>query len=486
MVSSGNETRLSRRTVLKGTSVVVAGSTLGRLASTQGSGQRGDHDRNGGEALTFGQQTYVDTDRAGGEPTVDMHPDGTLLYSAHAGTTHFYAPAAADQDTTAFAENYEGQAYYWWSDDLGETWHFADRTTPPDGVPGSGFSDPEFAVDTAGNVYISEINLVNVAVSKSHDAGRSYELQNLFGQVMEDRQWMAAGEPGVLYMTGTVFGGGTVPNDPVGNFGRHLWKSTDGGETFVDAATIPGGEGELQVDKRTGTVYEAHLGDGTLSMGAMRCAREDDFERELNTIAEDVDFNAGWPSFDLDPRGNLYITWNEAGEGGRPAGVYFAASTDNGRTWTDPVRLDGDARTDIWSWMAVGDEGRAAVAWLRASAALPGHDSEADGDHVWKVVAAGTTDGLDAAPDFERAVATPWPVHDGTICDSGTICQAQGVDRRLGDFLTLEIDDTGRMWIAYPDTRQGGAVALPGFVRQHDGMHFRAEDRNPGQGRGPP
>lgn len=436
----------------------------------------------GAGGLDFGQQTYVDTDRAGGEPTVDMHPDGTLLYSAHAGTTHFYAPEAADQDSSAFVENYEGQAYYWWSDDLGETWNFADRTLPPDGVPGSGFSDPEFAIDMAGNVFISEINLVNVAVSKSYDSGRTYELQNFFGQVMEDRQWMAADEPNVLYMTGNVFAGGTFPNDPVGNVGRHLWKSTDGGETFVDAANNTGGEGELQVDKNTGTVYEAHLDDGTLSMSAFRGAREDDFTREIHPIAEDVDLNSGWPSYELDPSSNLYITWNEGGDGGRPAGIYYAASTDEGRTWTDPVRLDGGPKTDIWSWIAVGDEGRAAVTWLRASEELANHDPETPGDHVWKVMAAGTTGGLRPNPDFARTVATPWPVHQGTICNSGTICQAQGVDRRLGDFFTLEIDDTGRVWIAYPDTRQGGAVCLPGFVRQTDGMLFREQQ----DGNGPP
>lgn len=78
----------------------------------------------GANGLEFGQQKYIDTRRAGGEPTVDMHPDGTLLYGAHAGTTHFYAPEAADQDSTAFVNNYEGQTYYWWSDDLGDTWHF--------------------------------------------------------------------------------------------------------------------------------------------------------------------------------------------------------------------------------------------------------------------------------------------------------------------------------------------------------------------------
>ena len=457
---------LTRRTVLR----AAGGGTLGALAVTN----LGGAEPNGFE---FGEMTYVDTDRAGGEPTIMTHPDGTLLYSAHAGTTHFYAPEAADQDSTAFVENYEGQTYYWWSDDLGETWNFASRTTPPDGVPGSGFSDPEFAIDKAGNVYVSEINLVNVAVSKSYDSGRTYELQNPFGQVMEDRQWMTADEDNVLYMTGTVFAGGTFPNDPVGNVGRHLWKSTDGGETFINAKNNANGVGEIQVDKNTGTLYEAHLEEGTLSMSAYRDARDDGFDREFNPIAEDVSIASGFVSYKIDPESNVYIVWHDEGGDARPNGIYFSASPDEGRTWRDPIRVDQDDRTAIWPWLAVGDEGRVALAWLRASAALPDDDPETQGDHVWRVVAAGSVDALDRNPDFFHTVATPKPVHSGTICNSGTICQAQGVDRRLGDFFTLDIDTTGRAFIGYPDTRQGGAVCLPGFVRQTDGPRFIEEDR---------
>jgi hypothetical protein len=45
-----------------------------------------------GKPLALSTPSYVDTNRAGGEPSVEAHPDGTLLYAAHAGTTHFFAP----------------------------------------------------------------------------------------------------------------------------------------------------------------------------------------------------------------------------------------------------------------------------------------------------------------------------------------------------------------------------------------------------------
>ena len=70
------------------------------------------------------------------------------------------------------------------------------------------------------------------------------------------------------------------------------------------------------------------------------------------------------------------------------------------------------------------------------------------------------------------ATATPRPVHTSTICQGGTACQAQGVDRRLGDFFTIEIDNAGHVWAGYSDTAEGGATALPGFVHQKGGIPF--------------
>ncbi|MGH2693705.1 MAG: sialidase family protein [Actinomycetota bacterium] len=426
--------------------------------------------------MTFAKQTYVDKTRAGGEPSVQMHPDGTYLYGAHAGTTHFFAPTVADEDSAAFFQNYRGQAYYWWSKDHGETWTFSDRTLPPAGVPGSGFSDPDFAVDDAGHVYISEINLVNVAVSKSTDSGKNYELQNFFGFTITDRQWMAADQKDVLYMVGNTFGGGTFPSDPVGNSGHILIKSKDGGRTFSEAIEDGGGLGDLQVDQEDGTLYEAHLDDGNLTMNAFRGARADDFKPDVSTIAKGVDMNSHWPAIDVDAAGNLYIVWDERGEGDRPAGVWYSYSTNRGGSWAAPVRVDESENTDLWPWLAVGGEGKIAIAWLEADKKLPDNDAETSGDHGWRIVAAQSLNGLGCGrsdvPGFNVVIATPDPVHKGTICNSGTICQAQGIDRRMGDYFTVEVDDEGMMWAGYSDTRQGGSVALPGFVRQSGGPSF--------------
>ncbi|MCU1674335.1 MAG: hypothetical protein JWN77_2448 [Frankiales bacterium] len=440
-------------------------------------------------ALSFAQPTYVDKGRAGGEPLVFTYPNGRLLYSAHAGTTHFFTPEAPNPGTSAFIENYEGQTYIWTSDDNGKTWQFRPRLIAPEGAPLSGFSDPEFAMDSAGTLYFSEINLANVAVSSSKDKGSTYNLENFFGAILTDRQWMEADRPGELYFVANAFGGGTgIPPGPTG-LNPYISKSTDGGKTFTSgvlSAKGGDGEGDIRVDKKTGTVYQARRGGGKLNMGAFRKARSGDLtSMDVSTVADGVQMLAHWPAFDLDPSGNLYITWDENGKGARDAGIWMATSTDQARTWSEPVKVSTGENTAIWPWIGVGDNGRAGVMWLEADKKLPNHDAQTAGTHGWRIRGAATTTALGCSgsktPSFSVATATKEPIHTGTICQGGTTCQAMLIDRRLGDYFSVDVDGTGRMYAGYSDTRIPGSVSLPGFVRQAGGPSLLASKAAPGK-----
>jgi hypothetical protein len=434
-----------------------------------------------GKPLVFAAPQYVDMHRAGGEPSVFSLPNGTLLYAAHAGTTHFYSLEVDDPDSAAFFENYRGQVHAWVSDDHGLTWSFVDRTLPPDNAPGSGFSDPDFAIDAAGNVYLSEINLANVAVSKSTTSGHSYVLQNFFAQTITDRQWTAAGPTNTLFIVGNPSGGGTFPTDPVGHDEHTIYRSTDGGKTYSKGVFDDGGLGDIVYDKVAKTLYEAHYLGGVLQIAAFRKALDPNPEialtPDLLTVASGVSMLSHWPAIDVDPKGNVYIAWDESGNGSRAAGIWYSYSTDRGVTWAEPTRVDPDSRTDIWPWIAVGETGRVAVAWFGNDAELVNHDAETAGPNDgWNVVVAQSQNGLGCAesthPGFRITKATPEPFAVGTVCMGGTICQAQLVDRRLGDYFTIDVDTTGGLVIAYSDTRQGGAVALPAFLRQTGGPTF--------------
>jgi hypothetical protein len=433
-----------------------------------------------GKALRFSTPTYVDLNRAGGEPSVQSLADGTLLYAAHAGTTHFYTPQAPDDDTAAFGKNYRGQVYAWFSDDSGSTWHYVDRL-PPSNVPGSGFSDPDFAVDAAGNVYLSEINLANVGVSKSTDNGHTYQLRNLLAMTVTDRQWTAAGPANILFIVGNADEGGTFPTDPVGNNGHLIYRSVDGGQTFSEAVQDDGGLGDIVFDQGAGTLYEAHYAAGVLQIAAFRNALNLNVQTALTpetfTIADGVDMLSHWPAIDTDAKGNLYIVWDEGGDGARAAGVWYSYSVDGGRTWAAATRVDPDDRTDIWPWIAVGAPGRVAIAWYGNDHQLPSQDAEQAGPNdPWNVYVAQTLTGRGCAgstsPGFRTTRATAQPFHVGTVCMGGTICQAQLVDRRLGDYFTIDIDVDGRVVAAYSDTRRGGSIALPAYFEQSGGTTF--------------
>jgi hypothetical protein len=444
-----------------------------------------------GKPLTFGAPSYVDRTRAGGEPSVVTTPGGALLYAAHAGTTHFYSLEADDPDTAAFFDNYRGQVHAYYSTDNGANWTFVDRTLPPDNAPGSGFSDPDFAIDAAGNVYLSEINLANVAMSKSTTGGKSYALQNFFAEDVTDRQWSAAGPANVLFLVGNPSGGGTFPTDPLGHQVHTIYRSTDGGKTFSAGVDDDGGLGDMIFDQGHKTLYEAHYAGATLSIAAFRNAVDPvattALTPEKSTIATGVSMLSHWPAIDVDAKGNLYAAWDESGNGSRAAGVWYAYSTDGGRTWSPAVRVDADNHTDIWPWIAVGDAGRVAVAWFGNDHQLPNEDAEAAGDSdPWNVYIAQTTNGLGCldspVPGFRTTRATPEPFHVGTVCMGGTTCQAELIDRRLGDYFTIDIDSTGAVVAAYSDTRQGGSVSLPAFLRQTGGTSF-AKGKPAGKGK---
>lgn len=437
------------------------------------------------QGLKF-EMDYVDTSRAGGEPLITRHPDGQLLWGSHAGTTHFYTPAAASPGTAAFVENYEGQTYYYVSED-GAEWSFVPRTpigaaAPVLGLPATGFSDPEFAIEQDGTVYVSEINLANVAVSKSEDGGRTYELVNVFAFTSSDRQWMAADRDGELYMTANGFGGGPFPGEPIGNLGHFMAKSSDGGLTWGGASTTnTGGVADIQIDHERGRLYELSEAGGTLSMAVFPNIREEttDFTVELHEIVSGLGLSGVQrlidPTFDLDEEGNLYVTYSDNGSGQRAEGIYYTFSSDLGETWADPVRIDPDDQDVVWPWLAVGAPGQVVISWLQSDqstdAILAG---EAGGeDAKWNVMVSHTGSGLgcgtDSTPGFRVSRASSEPIHTGTICQHGTTCQADLTDRRLGDYFSVEVGGDDLVDIAVSDTRQGGAVSLPLHIRQVGG-----------------
>src|SRR3954470_4431066 len=75
-----------------------------------------------GPALGFAPAQFLDTELAGGEPIVFADvAHGTLIYSAHEGTTHLYRPGLASSAPASWLANYRNQVNIWISSDNGAT-----------------------------------------------------------------------------------------------------------------------------------------------------------------------------------------------------------------------------------------------------------------------------------------------------------------------------------------------------------------------------
>lgn len=427
--------------------------------------------------LSFGEPKLIDTVRAGGEPSIDVHPDGTLLYASHASTTLFYRNNMPDAD---YVTPYTGSTYVWRSTDGGDTWRYiglGGTEAGPHSATISGFSDPDFAFDSAGNVYTAGINLANVYVAKSSDSGRTWN-GHAFAALATDREWLAADEPDVVYMNG---------NSLVQ--GRRLWKSEDGGLTWDAGRALSGGgpPNKIELDKSDGRLYFANASGGVQVFPNIR---DNDFTNFVSSVPGGTPHTHGFlNNMALDRAGNVYVVSNTGTQ------IRVSYSTDRGVSWTSQVIHDtavddptpGNGPNGLmWPWISAGDDGRVGVSWFQADRPVSNTESTSADYRVFAaqtVTGHGWTDecGESHPPAYEVSVATPEPFHKGTICSSGTTCQIGGVDRRLGDYHSNAITPTGEFVIAYSDTslKPQGAVSHPGFVKQTAGVDFHDEGPPP-------
>jgi hypothetical protein len=420
--------------------------------------------------LKFAKPLYIDETRAGGEPVSITAQDGSLIVSAHAGTTHIYKNPEALPGSGDFLVGYSNQTLNWRSDDGGKTWVYVGSAGLPAGPhspTSTGFSDPDLSMDAGGKIYNVEIDLANVAVFSSPDDGQSWPVANPVAS-SGDRPWVTGAEPEEVFL--------------YVNLPKQLWRSTSGGVAFELVSTNFPADGKLLVDPlkpKTGLL--GPLGGGGVAITPDDGQTWDEFPAPLGKSTQ------FFGTIAVDRNGWIYAA-NAGGYGGSsdvtPDGqVTFNYFNRKTKKWAGrPVKIptpDGDA---LWPWTIAGDDGRVAVVWYQT------HKGEPDKFHIY---AAYSTNGHGSRvrcsdgstrfipPQFSVANASGRPIHEGKICLGGTGCNAntnfEGGDRRLGDFFTVNFDHKGNIYIASGDTKLenplGGPkpVANPIFIKQKSG-----------------
>ena len=190
-----------------------------------------------------------------------------------------------------------------------------------------------------------------------------------------------------------------------------------------------------------------------------------------------------FPTMAIDKAGNLYAVWEQApiNAGGMVVGdtvLKYAYSTDQGNTWSSPMQVDtsgspfGTLHTNVFAWIAAGDDGRIAIAWYGTpgAPAFPSNGPDSCGANCdWSLWMTQSLNAHSASPTFSAPVqASEHFIHRGSI---QTLIGAQTGDRTLGDFLQARVGPQGELQISYSDSNSIDEAFAPHamYVRQNGG-----------------
>jgi len=446
-------------------------------------------------AVHYGKPVVVDTQLAGGEPSVywdPIHQD--YIYSSHEGTTHTLRDGLASPTGDAnVATNYRNQVNIWTSRD-GVKWVRTDlsgsgfEASPNNNT---GFSDPDLTQDDGGRVYNTGIDLVNDALFSSPDGGKTWDKGTLNCHD-GDRPWLAAGPKDTVWLA----------NDP--NTGDHtIWQSTNAGMSCgTTGITDPGGYGKLFYDKvKSSKLYGAliepvpSVKGGGIGVGILRNA----LGAYKSGSGKFVQYKAAdtqgelthFPSIELDTAGNIYLTWTDypGGTGGTGKNTVWLTMSKDGIHWTPAYAVSHPGTTVLWPWVVAGTPGNASVVWWQYDRPTPNPDAATTGNVS---LMASNIYGLGTKHVRKTIVnASRGPIHVGGICQGGTTCVATGQDRRLGDYFTNWIDSKGCVIIASGDTMFTDPVthgqkawSTPIFIRQDSGPSLTGKSCGSSSSRG--
>lgn len=323
-------------------------------------------------------------------------PGGTVI-SLTPTPGYFTEPSVAvnpndpGQVFVAFQDN----AHVSYSNNSGKTWDAATGVAPANyrvsGDVSVTYDDHGHAIvcyiafDKLGtfNYWAHNATRNGIFIRRSLDGGKTWEADHIPvaeqftqpGIPFEDKPYIVADtskgpHAGNLYVGWTRW---TLTDSEI-----VLSRSTDGGKTWSKAVEIDGHPGLPRDDNGANEGFDGVVGpDGTLyatwSTGTsiMLTTSQDGGQTFSAPVAivqtapimfavQGLERANGFPQIAMDPRGGprggaLYVTWSDYRNG--DLDVFCAMSPDQGRTWSAPIRVHGDAVHDgadqFFQWLAV-------------------------------------------------------------------------------------------------------------------------------------
>ncbi|MEO6075744.1 MAG: Ig-like domain-containing protein [Dokdonella sp.] len=315
--------------------------------------------------------------------------------------------------------------------------------------------DPILQVDSqTGRTFSSQLIGATTLMSFSDDEGENWTPSQ------------GAGSPaGADHQT---FGTGRLPpNDPIGGVGYDNAVyyasqsvatafgalSRNGGLTFGPGVpmwniTQCGGlHGHVQVSPLDGTAYTPNGNCG----GEAGVAVTEDAGTTWTVRTAPGTPGGPDPGVGVGSDGTVYL-----GTCSNDKTPLITVSTNKGQSWTAPINVGAGVgiQNCAFPTVAAGDGDRAAFAFVGSSDPGPGTGTDPLAfTGSWFMYVAVT---YDRGVTWTTSIASPGdPVQRGTICLGGTLCDS---NRNLLDFNDINVDEKGRILVAYSDGCTGSCV----------------------------
>ncbi len=313
--------------------------------------------------ILFGQQNImIDNVGSPNEPSISINPNNTNQLVAGSNINKVYR-----------------------SNDGGLTW-INNTIASTYGVWG----DPAIIADNNNNFYFTHLSnpasggnwIDRIVCQKSADIGATWSNGTYTGLSTtkeQDKQWIAFDKiNNILYMTWTQFDS-YGSSDPVNKSTILFSKSSDFGITWstpiklnnVDGTCIDNSttvEGAVPAVGPSGQVYVAWSGPNglvfkkSLDQGITWSINETQIipTHLWDYTIPGIDRCNGLPitACDTSPsvyNGTLYVNWSDQSNGTNDTDIFISKSTDQGATWTSPVRVNNDpaGKQQFLSWMTI-------------------------------------------------------------------------------------------------------------------------------------